>query len=83
MVYTVNLSTRAVRNIRSIYQFINAETSALAAKWFYGLEETVFSLDHHPQRGQPSQDNPLSGKSSTATNPTSIESSTRSTRPQT
>jgi toxin ParE1/3/4 len=53
MVYTVNLSTRAVLNIRSIYQFINAETSALAAKWFYGLEETVFSLDHHPQRGQP------------------------------
>jgi len=52
MVYTVNLSARAVRNIRSIYQFINAETSTAAAKWFYGLEEAVFSLGRHPHRGQ-------------------------------
>ncbi len=52
MVYTVNLSARAIRNIRSIYQFINAETSAAAGKWFYGLEETIFSLDRHQHRGQ-------------------------------
>lgn len=52
MVYTVSLTARAVRNIRSIYQFINAEASAPAEKWFYGLEEIVFSLDRHPQRGQ-------------------------------
>jgi len=58
MVYTVNLSTRAVRNIRSIYQFINAETSAAAAKWLNGLEEAIFNLDRHPHRGQTVADQP-------------------------
>jgi plasmid stabilization system protein ParE len=52
MVYSVNLAERAVRNIRAIYKFINAENSAPAAKWLDGLEEAVFSLDRHPQRGQ-------------------------------
>jgi plasmid stabilization system protein ParE len=52
MVYSVNLTARAVRNIRAIYKFINADNSAPAARWFDGLEEAVFSLDRHPQRGQ-------------------------------
>jgi plasmid stabilization system protein ParE len=52
MVYSVNLAERAVRNIRAIYKFINAENSAPAAKWLDALEEAVFSLDRHPQRGQ-------------------------------
>ena len=51
MVYTVNLTARAVRNIRAIYERIHAENSAPAAKWFDGLEEAIFSLDRAPQRG--------------------------------
>jgi plasmid stabilization system protein ParE len=51
MVYSVNLTARAVRNIRAIYKFINADNSAPAARWFDGLEEAIFSLERLPHRG--------------------------------
>ena len=48
--YRVDLTERAARNLRRIFQTINAEDSARACDWFNGLEKAVFSLDEHPAR---------------------------------
>ena len=51
MAYRVDLTERAARNLRRIYQTINAENAAQARTWFNGLEKTILSLDEHPARG--------------------------------
>jgi plasmid stabilization system protein ParE len=51
MTYRVELTQRAVGDLRRIYQIIDAENAALAALWFNGLETSVLSLDEHPARG--------------------------------
>jgi plasmid stabilization system protein ParE len=48
MAYKVELTTRALRDIRAIYTFIQADTSGAAAHWFVGLEGAVFSLEQAP-----------------------------------
>jgi toxin ParE1/3/4 len=53
MAYRVDLTERAARNLRRIYQDINAEDAEQARDWFNGLEKAVFSLDEHPARGAP------------------------------
>src|SRR5271156_5313130 len=50
MAYRVDLTERAVRNLRRVYRTINAEDSVRARDWFNGLEKAVFSLDEHPAR---------------------------------
>lgn len=51
MAYRVDLTERAVRDLRRIYQTINADVSAPAHAWFDGLERVILSLDEHPARG--------------------------------
>ena len=51
MIYRVNLTERAERNLRRVYRAINAENAAHARAWFNGLERAILSLDQHPARG--------------------------------
>ena len=50
MVYHVNLTRRALRDLAHLYRRIEAESSRQAAEWFAGLEEAIYSLEHHPKR---------------------------------
>jgi|SRR6185437_13486758 Plasmid stabilization system protein len=51
MEYKVELTARAISDIRAIYAYINAENSPQAAVWYRGLRAAIFSLDREPQRG--------------------------------
>jgi len=51
MAYRVDLTTRASRDLASLYRYINAANSEQARTWFNGLETTVLSLDRNPARG--------------------------------
>jgi len=51
MAYRVELTERAVRDLRRIYVTIHAADQQPARDWFDGLENTVFSLAEHPARG--------------------------------
>ena len=51
MTYRVEMTARAVRDLRRIFQRIQAEHSPQAATWFNELEATILSLDEHPERG--------------------------------
>jgi plasmid stabilization system protein ParE len=53
LAYHVDLTERATRDLRRIYQIINAADAAQARAWFGGLEQTILSLDEHPSRGAP------------------------------
>jgi plasmid stabilization system protein ParE len=57
MAYRVKVTARAIRDLRRIYQSINAGNSGQAATWFNGLETLVFSLDENPYRGAMVPDN--------------------------
>ncbi len=50
MTYRVELTDRAKRNLRRIFQTINAVDSRQAHIWFNGLETAVLSLEHYPAR---------------------------------
>ncbi len=50
MAYRVDLTARAVRDLRRIWRDIEASESAAARAWFDGLEAAVFGLDEHPAR---------------------------------
>lgn len=51
MAYRVDLTERAARDLRRLYQTIDGGASAQAHAWFNGLERLVLSLDEHPARG--------------------------------
>jgi len=51
MAYRVELTERAARDLRCIYQTVNVEDASLARIWFDGLEKTIVSLDEYPARG--------------------------------
>ena len=51
MIYRVELTGRATRDLKQIYEHIHTEDSAQAFAWFNGLEALVYSLDQHPERG--------------------------------
>lgn len=51
MAYRVDLTTRARRDLVSLYRRINATNSEQARAWFNGLEATVYSLDRNLARG--------------------------------
>ena len=55
--YRVELTARASSDLESIYDRINAESSAAAARWFNGLKEAAFSLERSPERGPRTQEN--------------------------
>ena len=53
MTYRVDLTERAARNLRRIYQDINAESAVQARDWFNGLEKAILGLEQYPARGTP------------------------------
>jgi toxin ParE1/3/4 len=50
MIYRVEIQPRATKDLRGIYEYINAENSRLAHAWFNGLESAIASLDQNPLR---------------------------------
>jgi plasmid stabilization system protein ParE len=51
MAYRVELTARAHRDLRRLFQTIGAAGSAQAKLWFDGLEAAVLSLERYPARG--------------------------------
>jgi len=51
MAYRIELTIGAGRNLKRIYEHVDAEDSGQAHVWFNGLESTILSLDEHPARG--------------------------------
>jgi len=50
MAYLVELAIRAEQDLNQIYELISADDSAAAARWFYGLEKAIYSLEKLPRR---------------------------------
>jgi plasmid stabilization system protein ParE len=50
MAYAVELSGRSERDLVDIYEFLLAEHSDVARRWFNGLELAVQKLQHLPRR---------------------------------
>ena len=57
MAYNVELTARAERDLRALYQRIHAADSPHAAKWFHGLEAAIVSLEKTPTRSPVSPEN--------------------------
>jgi toxin ParE1/3/4 len=51
MAFRVELTARALRDLATIYEHIQAETSTQAFAWFNRLEAAILSLEQHPERG--------------------------------
>jgi toxin ParE1/3/4 len=51
MPYLVRLADRALRDMETIYEFIEAAASERAAAWFNSLAEEIYSLERFPERG--------------------------------
>ncbi len=58
MTYEVRLAPQALRDLRSIYRFVEADTSRAAKEWFRGLESAIFSLEQIPSRCPPAPERP-------------------------
>lgn len=50
MAYLVNITSRAERDLASLYHEIHAGESDTALKWYQGLKEAVLSLEEQPNR---------------------------------
>ena len=50
MAYGVSLTTRAQRDLATIYERINAGSSDMALKWYHGFKRAIFSLEELPNR---------------------------------
>ncbi|MGH7778479.1 MAG: type II toxin-antitoxin system RelE/ParE family toxin [Candidatus Binataceae bacterium] len=48
MAYLVELTRRAERDLGDLYDRISAEDAAVAAHWFNGLEEAIYTLERLP-----------------------------------
>lgn len=57
MAYSVELSARAERDLRYLYQRIHAASSPAAKQWFNGLEVAILSLEEKPARGPVTPEN--------------------------
>ena len=51
MPYLVRLADRALRDLADIYEFIHADASEKAFKWFNRLAESIYNLERFPERG--------------------------------
>ena len=51
MAYLVRLTDRALRDMQSVYDFIEADESEKAFAWFRELAATIYSLEQFPERG--------------------------------
>jgi len=52
MAYRVEILPRAGRDLRILYEYVQAEHSAQARTWFNELEALIESLDEHPARSR-------------------------------
>jgi toxin ParE1/3/4 len=50
MTYRVEITQRAARDLEYLYQYIHAESSPAAARWYNGLEEAIGTLERFPRR---------------------------------
>lgn len=50
MDYRVELTIRAEQDLNQIYDRISADDSAVAALWYFGLEEAIRTLRSFPRR---------------------------------
>src|ERR1700733_12599066 len=50
MAYLVRIASRAERDLRSLYDEIDAPGSASAQRWYQGLKHAILSLDENPNR---------------------------------
>ncbi len=50
MVYRVNITLRAERDLEHLYDEINAASSDAARKWYEGLKRQILSLEKLPNR---------------------------------
>jgi plasmid stabilization system protein ParE len=50
MTYLVELTARAARDLETLYREMNAAESGAAARWYNGLEQTVYARARFPQR---------------------------------
>jgi toxin ParE1/3/4 len=50
MPYRVEFAARAARDLEILYVEKNAQESPAAARWYNGLEETVYALETRPNR---------------------------------
>ena len=52
MPYLVRLTDRALRDMNSIYEYVELASLESAFTWFNELEEAVYSLERYPERGR-------------------------------
>ena len=50
MAYRVELTRGAEADLEELYLWVVERAPNQGAAWFNGLEETIFSLDRHPER---------------------------------
>lgn len=50
MAYRVEITARAERDLISLYEYINAQSSDAANKWYLGLRSVILSLKQLPHR---------------------------------
>ena len=58
MAYLIRITPRAERDFASRYDEIHAGDSEAALKWYWGLKETVLSLERLPNRCPATRENP-------------------------
>jgi toxin ParE1/3/4 len=51
MPFHVRLTGRSARDLKAIYEFIEASTSERALSWFNDLAEAIYSLERLAERG--------------------------------
>jgi toxin ParE1/3/4 len=56
MQYQVRLSDRALRDLETIFEFIEADSSESAFLWFNELAKAIYSLERLPERGTVTQE---------------------------
>jgi plasmid stabilization system protein ParE len=57
MAYLVRLTDRALRDLETLYERIQAESSEQANSWFNGLVEAIYSLEQQPERATRTTEN--------------------------
>lgn len=50
MAYLVSFTTRAERDLASLFEYIHAAESAAALRWYEDLKRAILSLERHPNR---------------------------------
>jgi toxin ParE1/3/4 len=50
MVYLVNTTLHAERDLARLYRQVNADSSDTAMEWYLGIKEAILSLEQQPNR---------------------------------